>query len=356
MNPKITQTTRANQVHPRHPELDAVAGFHVTQADGFISKAYKKVTEYRHTQGQEAFPSDATIGEMAGGYSRDTVQETKKKLREANWLWWGKKDHAQTPNYYFLADRERFNKFWFLFLLVFGKSDFLNIEKPLQFKDPTLLDIKVKKILYKSTSPSTSRACARDGESSIEALTMESGENFITPSLRQATELMGLTKWGQIRLAAFPNEVIEHANKQFSFAKPANPYNWYFKVCLEYCSANKITPDWDFMKALANKYGMPSKPDFVLPTSRSVTAKASASKTLNEQAGKKSVAVNVKDLFPEYKMPNQPSISESVRNKMETVEMLMARPPESLTEIQKIVLNNFLAELKDISTVLNNKD
>jgi hypothetical protein len=95
------------------------------------------------------------------------------------------------------------------------------------------------------------------------------GDKPISPTL-QELKCLNLTKSGQIRLTPFPDEAILDAASSMKHAKNVrDPFNWFFKLCLEYCHRNEIAPDWPYMHTLIEKYKI--KPDMPpLKTTHSV--------------------------------------------------------------------------------------
>lgn len=60
------------------------------------------------------------------------------------------------------------------------------------------------------------------------------GENPISPVIRNL-KFLNLSKWGQIKLSAFPDEVIVYAQDQMEYRTSVkDPYRYFFKQCLEY--------------------------------------------------------------------------------------------------------------------------
>lgn len=342
MNTEITQTRIANQA----PE-DIILLFkeNLTPSEHSIFYIlYGYACWYKNP-----FPSNKKVAARAK-CCRETVKRAKKKFRMLGIMDWVL-DHAPTPVYRLhkiFSDEKVIQRIKIYLPTVLGFTLFLNLLKPLQFKNVPLLVKRIVKIIYlKPLSLSLSRGRARSGEElSNEALTMESRdlENFITPALRQATETLVLTKWGQIRLCAFEDKVLEHALQQLKFAHPKSPFNWFFKVCLEYCTTNKVAPDWDFMKALSTKYNMPENAEFSKATSRSITASASPQASIKGKVGEAST----KELFPVYKA--SPADSNWVAQ--ERIQHLaLLRSKEKLTIYEQIILDSFSQEFGDEAAV-----
>lgn len=89
-------------------------------------------------------------------------------------------------------------------------------------------------------------------------------------AIRDITDSLRLTKWGQIRLSAFPDEAILYTTQRFFLERKSriiNPFGWFKTVCIEYCAENNIVPNWHFMYQLAEAYQMPSDAPNTYPQS-----------------------------------------------------------------------------------------
>lgn len=142
------------------------------------------------------------------------------------------------------------------------------------------------------------------------------GENPISMAIQDITDELGLTKWGQIRLSAFPDEVILYVTQRYRLERKSrilNPFGWFKTVCIEHCAENNITPDWRFIYLLAEAYQMPTNAPNTYPQSY-VHAKQLAklaqehqensykSDSLGEKiwVGKQAKASSPKRLYPVY--------------------------------------------------------
>ena len=91
-------------------------------------------------------------------------------------------------------------------------------------------------------------------ESSMQFTQKYHGDKPVSEAIR-GLKTLNLTRAGQIKLSAFPDEAILDAANAFKYAKKVkDPFGWFFKLCLEYCKRNEIDPDWSFMHALVDKY------------------------------------------------------------------------------------------------------
>lgn len=85
----------------------------------------------------------------------------------------------------------------------------------------------------------------------------ENYENLISESIRTINGLP-LTKWGQIKLSAFSDEVIEAVKDQFYYTFGIRkPFDWFFYACLRYCKQHDLSPHWGWSKKLELACKMP---------------------------------------------------------------------------------------------------
>lgn len=82
----------------------------------------------------------------------------------------------------------------------------------------------------------------------------------ISPALRKVTEILHLTKWGQINLTCFPEEALEFALKNYS---NSTSFNTFFLNALNFCRDHNIEPDFNLLAHLKRKYHMPEHANFV---------------------------------------------------------------------------------------------
>lgn len=81
----------------------------------------------------------------------------------------------------------------------------------------------------------------------------------ISLAIRSVTDKLRLTKWGQIRLAAYPDTAIYWSRREMMNAATEieNPLAYFIKLCEIYCEREKITPDHAYSFQLAQKYKKP---------------------------------------------------------------------------------------------------
>ena len=81
-------------------------------------------------------------------------------------------------------------------------------------------------------------------------------ENPISKSIRSISGLP-LTKWGQIKLSAFSDPVIEEVKYQYQNTRNIrDPFNWFFYACLRHCKLYSISPDWGWCRSLQAAFKM----------------------------------------------------------------------------------------------------
>lgn len=86
-------------------------------------------------------------------------------------------------------------------------------------------------------------------------------------ALETATEMLSLSKWGAIRLAAYPSKAIEHATAVFraNKSKKDDPIKWYFGICEKWCRENNTEPALVEAKKVADSQGIPKNPEWTQP-------------------------------------------------------------------------------------------
>jgi len=69
--------------------------------------------------------------------------------------------------------------------------------------------------------------------------------------------MLNLSKWGQIKLSAYPDQALDYAYSQLKFTNPRDPFKWFVSLCMRYCQENKMAPDWSGMLTLSRELNMP---------------------------------------------------------------------------------------------------
>lgn len=110
---------------------------------------------------------------------------------------------------------------------------------------------RFKKLIKNLINPIVQR---QTSESSMQFNQTYHGDKPVSVAIREL-KVLNLTRAGQIKLSAFPDEAIVEAESAMKYAKNVKePYNWFYKLCFDYCRRNDIDPDWAFMHQLIEKY------------------------------------------------------------------------------------------------------
>ena len=98
--------------------------------------------------------------------------------------------------------------------------------------------------------------------------------NPISLSILNVTKRLGLTRWGQIKLSKFPDEVIDYAAGKLSYVTEKrcikDEFAWFCEVCSNYCFEEKIQPDYGLMYQLEDIFKMPVNAEFVKEVKQSI--------------------------------------------------------------------------------------
>lgn len=71
--------------------------------------------------------------------------------------------------------------------------------------------------------------------------------------------LLKLSKWGQIRLSAFPDHIINHVAEFLLLpGHPEKQFEDFFTHCEAYCFEKCVQPNWERAAALAAQFNMPA--------------------------------------------------------------------------------------------------
>lgn len=93
----------------------------------------------------------------------------------------------------------------------------------------------------------------------------------ISPALRKITGVLKLTKWGQIKLSHFPDEILlkglECYQKYSSNVK--DPFTYLFSYCKEHCNGSDREINWKKYYDLADQYNMPQNAPMVITKPKS---------------------------------------------------------------------------------------
>jgi hypothetical protein len=120
----------------------------------------------------------------------------------------------------------------------------------------------IKKLIKNLINPIVQRS----GEGSMKQFNQtHHGDKPVSEAIREL-KCINLSRAGQIKLSAFPDEAIVDAANAYNYAKNVKePFNWFYKLCMDYCNRNEITPDWIFMHSLLDSYKVSLKAPMLLP-------------------------------------------------------------------------------------------
>jgi len=82
---------------------------------------------------------------------------------------------------------------------------------------------------------------------------------IITPQIQEIARCMKFTDREQLKLIAFPTEVLDHGYDKAcgcNRSKLRDPLGWFISVCTNYCKQHNIEPDWRWYYELCEILGM----------------------------------------------------------------------------------------------------
>lgn len=90
-------------------------------------------------------------------------------------------------------------------------------------------------------------------------------EYMITPTIREATTLLNLTKWGQITLIPFPEEVLKQVLTDLKRSPNVKKqFGWLFNRLKSYCRTHDIEIKWKEYYLVRDAYKMPDNAPMTL--------------------------------------------------------------------------------------------
>ena len=112
----------------------------------------------------------------------------------------------------------------------------------------------------------------------MESIMNEVGALTISPTLRDITEKLRLTKLGQVKLLAFNDDVLRIVWSSLKSSKNVkSPFDWLIVACEQYCVANKIKIDWDIFYSLLKRYNLVDTKKYIQSATQSVIPSVSSS-------------------------------------------------------------------------------
>jgi DNA-binding transcriptional regulator YhcF (GntR family) len=119
---------------------------------------------------------------------------------------------------------------------------------------------------YKESSISYSHSTKRIGDEVVSIVQSYKKTEQINPISRAIRDItcLDLTKWGQIKLSAFPDEAIKYAQDHFKYGKNIRDrFKYFYSLCHSYCLDNDIKPDWTHSNRLGTLFKIPSHPNLL---------------------------------------------------------------------------------------------
>lgn len=227
------------------------------------------------------FPSQANIA-MWIGCSRKTVNLILKELDEQGWVKKIQRKTRQTCIYVIstkfnlLADFPEARKklpglvnYWYKLTLGY----FMNGPGK-KLVEPKVTPYKEENSTYKYTSVSVSKMNSLLGDLKNRFINkslkkeeerMESSPTFnVSPLLRDITNRIGLTKWGQIRLTIYSDQALEETLRNYKpCILPEDNFVWFETYCHGVSIRNNLPIHLELYDTMKKRYNMPSNAKWV---------------------------------------------------------------------------------------------
>lgn len=129
----------------------------------------------------------------------------------------------------------------------------------------------------------------------------EAGGLLISPTLRDITEKLRLTKLGQLKLMSFSDDVLRIVWGSYRSAKNVkSPFDWMVVGCEQYSVANKIPVDWQIFYALLKRYRVEDNKSYIRKQETSKIATNITSGQASVPAWKKFLGMTPHPEFAQY--------------------------------------------------------
>lgn len=107
------------------------------------------------------------------------------------------------------------------------------------------------------------RVCARESKEVVK----RERKIVMTPTIEKTKKYLKLLPAGECKLLAFPDEAIDYADSLcqggYLLTTLKNPFSRFIKLCEDYCSQEKIKPNWRKMYETMKLMGISSNSPFV---------------------------------------------------------------------------------------------
>ena len=128
---------------------------------------------------------------------------------------------------------------------------------------------------------------------------MEAGEIVISPTLREITNVLHLSKHGQLKLLAFPDNILSVAWRQCKMKHGIkDPFSYLIVQCDQHSVSLQIKPNWDLYYAMLKRYKVDKDSSFI--KKRSATIIQPVTITEHEPRWKKFVNQSVHPEFEKF--------------------------------------------------------
>lgn len=186
------------------------------------------------------------------GISRQTVNECLKKLHDLKFIFKGYR-HRRTCFYnvseFFMSNtmRARLKHILPSLKQIFTLSLALLASSMSSFSsDATPSKVRILRNYISSR-------ITHQGKENMEV--MQAGlfgkNNPISVPILGISKRLSLTRWGQIQLSKFPDEVIDYAAQKLSYVTEKrcikDEFAWFCEVCSNYCLEESIKPDYEVL-------------------------------------------------------------------------------------------------------------
>lgn len=90
----------------------------------------------------------------------------------------------------------------------------------------------------------------------------------VSPAVLKLKGVLPLSKWGQLKLTAFPDAAIGYARGNLkSLQSLKDPFAYFISLCLKYCKEKHIKPDFKWYDQIKAQLNIPQNPIFLLSMS-----------------------------------------------------------------------------------------
>jgi hypothetical protein len=152
-------------------------------------------------------------------------------------------------------------------------------------------------------------------------------QNPISGAIRNL-KFLNLTRWGQIKLSAFPEDILNEVKDEYlkySMNNIRDPFKYFFVSCLKLCKERNIKPDWSWVHQLSAHHQMPQNPRYTFPSQTKVKLLGSNEQKPVSSKKAESKSNGSPNLYPvyepkEYHQEDDQKRQETVRNWIGTQE------------------------------------